>query len=83
MKTLNNHSQTFVEGRRELGSQLIAKLFLLMAEIRRSPVEVGSLSHYLGGGNSNIFCFHPYFGEVSNSTFAYFSNGLVQPPTSY
>ena len=25
----------------------VMKLLLLMAEIRRSPVEVGSLSHYL------------------------------------
>ena len=44
-----------------------------------------SLTHNkLGGGNSNIVCdFHPgSFGEdESNLTGAYFSNGLVQPPT--
>ena len=36
----------------------------------------------LGGGNSNIFYFHPYLRTISNLTFAYFSNALVQPPTS-
>ena len=35
----------------------------------------------LGGGNSNIFCFHPKFGEDFQFD-SYFSNGLVQPPTS-
>ena len=35
----------------------------------------------LGGGNSNILYFHPYLGRWSNLTCAYFSNGLVQPPT--
>ena len=36
----------------------------------------------LGGGNSNIFCFHPYlFGEMIQFDL-YFSNGFVQPPTS-
>ena len=37
----------------------------------------------LGGGNSNIFYFHPeHLGKRSNLTCAYFSNGSVQPPTS-
>ena len=35
----------------------------------------------LGGGNSNIFYFHPYLGKISNLT-NMFSNGLVQPPPS-
>ena len=40
---------------------------------------------YLGGGNSDIFgIFTPKIGEDEpNLTFAYFSDGLVQPPTSY
>ena len=32
---------------------------------------------------SNIFCFYAYLGRWSNLTCAYFSNGLVQPPTRY
>ena len=37
----------------------------------------------LGGGNSNIFgIFTPNFGEGLPFWRAYFSNGLVQPPTS-
>ena len=32
---------------------------------------------------SNIFYFHPYLGKISNLTCAYFSDGLVQPPTRY
>ncbi len=36
----------------------------------------------LGGGNSNIFFnFYHYLGKWSNLTCAYFSDGLVQPPT--
>ena len=35
---------------------------------------------YLGGGNSNIF--HRYFGKMKPFWRAYFSKGLVQPPTS-
>ena len=36
----------------------------------------------LDGGNSRIFYVHPYYLEKSsNLTDAYFSNGLVQPPT--
>ena len=36
----------------------------------------------LGGGNSNIFLFSPRtLGRWSNLTIAYFSEGLVQPPT--
>ena len=36
----------------------------------------------LGGGNSNILYFHPgSLGKRSILTFAYFSKGLVQPPT--
>ena len=27
------------------------------------------------------FCFYPYLGKWSNLTYAYFSNGLVQPPS--
>ena len=30
-----------------------------------------------------FFYVHPYLGKMSNLTFAYFSGGLVQPPTSY
>ena len=36
----------------------------------------------LGGGNSNIFYVHPYSGKMNPFWRAYFSNGLVQPPTS-
>ena len=37
----------------------------------------------LGGGNSNIFYFHPEtLGRWSQLTVAYFSDGLVQPPTT-
>ena len=32
---------------------------------------------------SNIFYFHPYLGKISHLTCAYFSDGLVQPPTRY
>ena len=32
---------------------------------------------------SNIFYFHPYLGKIPILTFAYFSKGLVQPPTSF
>ena len=40
-------------------------------------------SRDLGGGNSNMFFFHPgSLGKCSNLTVAYFSNGLVQPPGS-
>ena len=36
----------------------------------------------LGGGNSNIFHVHPLPGEDEPIlTCAYFSDGLVQPPT--
>jgi len=37
----------------------------------------------LGGGNSNIFLLSPLFGEDFHPflTCAYFSGGLVQPPT--
>ena len=39
---------------------------------------------YLGGGNSNIVYFHPEpWGNWSNFDEHIFSNGLVQPPTSY
>ena len=34
----------------------------------------------LGGGNSNIFYFHPYLGKMNPFWRAYFSNGL-KPPT--
>ena len=37
---------------------------------------------FLGGGNSNIFHFHPYLGK-NPFWRAYFSNGLVQPPTRF
>ena len=36
----------------------------------------------LYGGVSKIFNFYPYLGRWWNLTCAYFSNGLVQPPTS-
>ena len=35
----------------------------------------------LGGGNSNIFYFHPYLGKMNPFWQAYFSDGL-KPPTS-
>ena len=39
---------------------------------------------YLGGGNSKIFgIFNPKLGEDEPILTAYFSDGLVQPPTSY
>ena len=38
---------------------------------------------FLGGGNSNIFHFHPYLGKMNPFWRAYFSNGLVQPPTRF
>ena len=38
---------------------------------------------HLGGGNSNMFYFHPYLGFHDPIWRAYFSNGLVQPPTSH
>ena len=39
---------------------------------------------YLGGGNSNIFYFHPEtWGRFPIWRFAHFSKGLVQPPTRY
>ena len=37
---------------------------------------------FLGGGNSNIFYLHPYLGKIQILT-NIFSNGLVQPPTSF
>ena len=43
----------------------------------------GKVNMVLGGGNSNIFHFHPRkLGKISNLTYLYFSNGLVQPPAS-
>ncbi len=42
-----------------------------------------SVTKKLGGGNSNMFYFHPDPWERFDSnflTFAYFSDGLVQPP---
>ncbi len=42
----------------------------------------GSLTHILGGGNSNISYFHPENWGRFPIWRAYFSNGLVQPPTS-
>ena len=38
---------------------------------------------YIGGGNSNILYVHPFLGENDPIRRAYFSIGLVQPPTSY
>ncbi len=37
---------------------------------------------YLGGGNSNIFYFHPYLGKM-NPFWLRFFRWVVQPPTSY
>ena len=34
-----------------------------------------------GGGNSNIFYFHPILGEDEPNLTHIFSDGLVQPPT--
>ena len=55
-------------------------LYLVGGDDKKTPN--GS---YLGGGNSDIFgIFTPKIGEDEpNLTFAYFSDGLVQPPTSY
>ena len=39
--------------------------------------------HHLGGGNSHIFYFHPAPCKNDPIWRAYFSNGLVQPPTSH
>ena len=38
--------------------------------------------HHLGGGNSKTFYFHPYLGNDPIWQ-AYFSDGLVQPPSSH
>ena len=38
---------------------------------------------YITGGNSNIFYFHPEPWGNDPTWRAYFSNGLVQPPTSH
>ena len=35
-----------------------------------------------GGGNSNMFYFHPYLGKMNPFLRSYFAKGLVQPPTS-
>ena len=43
----------------------------------------GSLKPYLGGGFIHIFYFHPDPWGKDPIWRAYFSNGLVQPPTSY
>ena len=37
---------------------------------------------YLGGGFLDIFYFHPYLGKIPIFD-SYFSDGLVQPPTSH
>ena len=42
--------------------------------------DIGS-NNKLGGGNSNVFLFSPYLGTISPIWRAYFSDGLVQPPT--
>jgi len=41
------------------------------------PFQLGD---NLGGGNSNIFYFHPYLGKISHFD-SYFSKGL-KPPSS-
>ena len=38
---------------------------------------------YLGGGFKHFFYFHPYLGKMIQFWRAYFSDGLVQPPTRY
>ena len=51
-----------------------------------TDTSVNNIKHLLGGGNSNIFYFHPEnWGRFPpNLTCAFFSDGLViQPPTSY
>ena len=40
-----------------------------------------AMNRTLGGGNSNIFCFHPENWGDDPIWRASFSNGLVQPPT--
>ena len=50
------------------------------------PGKFGSCNRTvtLGGGSKYFFIFTPIFVEKwSNLTWAYFSNGLVQPPTTY
>ena len=42
-------------------------------------IDLGDSS--LGGGNSNIFYFHPYLGKMNPFWRAYFSNGLKPPPS--
>ena len=44
-------------------------------EIKLFPINL-----HLGGGNSNMFYFHPLVGEDSQFDI-YFSDGLLQPPT--
>ena len=45
---------------------------------------MGFFGVHLGGGNSNILYFHPEcLGKMNPIWRAYFSDGLVQPPTSH
>ena len=44
--------------------------------------HVARLWYKLGGGSSNMFYFHPNWGKMNPIWRAYFSDGLVQPPTS-
>ena len=50
---------------------------------KASPLKSSFLTYtQLGGGNSNIFYFHPKPWGDDPIWRAYFSDGLVQPPTS-
>ena len=46
------------------------------------PRVASWLNSLQGGGNSNMFYFHPYLGKMNPFLRSYFAKGLVQPPTS-